>query len=318
MKLERTYRQIEELLSHCEDEAIREALTKTIEKMYIHCKKQDARMQRILKLSDTQQMAIVKLNEELHDYQNNLERKVEEEIRKRKQQEELLFEQSRLAAIAEMMDAVAHQWTQPLNLLSMYTYTLQIQAEKTGHVSTGEIKLFKENFTMQIEHMTETLNNFRSFFRPIQEKQTFTVSEVIQSVLDLLQDDLLKHHITVHVNRDEDFELTGNPNEFKHILINMFSNAKYAFNERQTVERMIDINILGHENKLEIIDNAGGIPESVLDDIFKMNVTSKNHEGTGIGLYMSQQIAQKHQGILTAENTRNGAKFTFTLNKDQQ
>jgi len=318
MRRESSYQLIEDLLSRCSDEEVREELAEAIDRMYSVCQKQDARMQRILKLSDRQQMAIVKLNEELHDYQENLERKVEEEIQKRKQQEELLFEQSRLAAIAEMMDAVAHQWTQPLNLLSMYTYTLMIQAEKTGSVPLSAIKQFKQNFTIQIDHMTETLTNFRSFFRPIQEKQNFMVSEVIQSVLDLLKDDLLKHHITIEVNRHEDFELTGNSNEFKHILINMISNAKYAFNQHQIQNRTIEINILGHEKKMEIIDNAGGIPKSVLEDIFKMNVTSKNQEGTGIGLYMSQQIAHKHQGVLTAENTHNGAKFTFTLNKDHK
>ena len=316
MKLDKTYKQVIDQLSQCADEVECQDVKQTILRMKTLCAKQEERMQRILKLSDRQQMAILKLNEELHAYQNNLEQKVEEEIQKRKQQEELLFEQSRLAAIAEMMDAVAHQWTQPLNMLSMYTYTLSMQAEKDKVVPLPSVQLFKENFAKQIEHMTDTLNNFRSFFRPIEEKQVFYMSEIIQSVLGLLQDDLLKHSIKVNVHQDEDFMLNGNPNEFKHILINMISNAKYAFNQRAQKHREITINILGREKKLEIIDNAGGIPASVLDDVFKMNVTSKQDEGTGIGLYMSQQIAQKHQGVLSAENTDDGAKFTFILNKD--
>jgi len=316
MKLDKTYKQVIDQLSQCADEVECQDVKQTILRMKTLCAKQEERMQRILKLSDRQQMAILKLNEELHAYQNNLEQKVEEEIQKRKQQEELLFEQSRLAAIAEMMDAVAHQWTQPLNMLSMYTYTLSMQAEKDKVVPLPSVQLFKENFAKQIEHMTDTLNNFRSFFRPIEEKQVFYMSEIIQSVLGLLQDDLLKHSIKVNVHQDEDFMLNGNPNEFKHILINMISNAKYAFNQRAQKHREITINILGREKKLEIIDNAGGIPASVLDDVFKMNVTSKKDEGTGIGLYMSQQIAQKHQGVLSAENTDDGAKFTFILNKD--
>jgi len=318
MKLDKTYKKVIDQLSQCADEVECQNVKQTILRMKTLCAKQDERMQKILKLSDKQQMAILKLNEELHAYQNNLEQKVEEEIQKRKQQEELLFEQSRLAAIAEMMDAVAHQWTQPLNMLSMYTYMLSIQAEKDKVVPIHSVQQFKENFSKQIEHMTETLDNFRSFFRPLEEKQLFYMNEIIQSVLSLLQDDLLKHSIKVSIHQDEDFILSGNPNEFKHIIINMISNAKYAFKQRDQQNRQIIINILGKEKKLEIIDNAGGIPASIIDDIFKMNVTSKKDEGTGIGLYMSQQIAQKHQGVLSAENTDDGAKFTFILKKDLQ
>jgi len=317
MKLDKTYKQVIDQLSQCANDIECQDVKQTIIRMKTLCEKQDERMQKILKLSDKQQMAIVKLNEELNDYKSNLERKVEEEIQKRKQQEELLFEQSRLAAIAEMMDAVAHQWIQPLNMLSMYTYTLSLQAEKDKMVPFHSVQQFKENFSKQINHMTETLNNFRSFFCPIKEKQIFHISQIIQSVLNLLHDDLLKHSIKVNVHQDEDFMLSGNPNEFKHILINMISNAKYAFDRQAQENRQITINILGKEKKFEIIDNAGGIPASILNDIFKMNVTSKKDEGTGIGLYMSQQIAQKHQGILTVENTCEGAKFTFTLNKDE-
>jgi signal transduction histidine kinase len=315
MKFEKVYQEILEELSQCPDTTTVHHLKEKLEMISIHYAKQNKRMQRILSLSDKQQMAILKLNEELDEYKNNLERKVEEEIEKRKAQEELLMEQSRLAAIAEMMDAVAHQWTQPLNLLSMYTYTLTLEAEKNRMVTPDSVRQFKENFTKQITHMSDTLNNFRSFFRPLDEKIDFKASDTVTSVLDLLRDDLLKQDIHISVDIEEELVITGNPNEFKHILINLISNAKYAFNEHRIQQKNITIRI--NSQTMKITDNAGGIPESLIDDIFKMNVTSKQGEGTGIGLYMSQQIAHKHNGCLSVENTKNGAEFTFTLHKER-
>ena len=181
-------------------------------------KKNNKRIERIITQSDRQQMAIVRLNEELDTYKNHLEKKVEEELQKRKEQEALLIEQSRLAEIAEMIDAVAHQWKQPLNLISMRSYLLLNDAQKHQSVAVETVSQFYDNITQQITHMVETLDNFRSFFRPIEKEIPFSVQSAMESVLDLIHDDLLKHSITTSLHTTEDFTLTGNPNEFKHII----------------------------------------------------------------------------------------------------
>lgn len=100
------------------------------------------------------------------------------------------------------------------------------------------------------------------------------------------------------------------------MIINIINNAKDAFNEKNINDRKITINILDNDNikSIELIDNAGGIPLDVINDIFKANVTTKEDgKGTGIGLYMSSLIAQKYNGILSVENVENGAKFTFSI-----
>ncbi len=310
MKYNKKFEKILAKLETIDDEEC-QSLKQEIEVLSAIYKKKDERLYKIIKLSDKQQMAILELNEELDSYKNNLEKRVQEEMEKRVIQEELLFEQSRLAAMAEMIDAVAHQWMQPLNILHMNIDFLDFKAEEKGVVSAEKVKEFKENSFTQIHHLIDTLNNFRQFFRPAGEQQSFFVSQTVQSVANLIKDELIKHNIDLSVYIKKDFLVIGNENEFKHIILNLISNAKYAFMENKIADKKIVINIFGDTNTIEVIDNAGGINEEIIDNIFDMHVSSKGKEGSGIGLYMSAQIAKKHNGELRVENIDNGAKFTF-------
>ena len=278
-------------------------------------KKKSDRLDKTMHHLDKQQLAILQLNEELNEYRTNLEKKVEEEIQKREAQEAILLEQSRLASIAAIIDAVAHQWRQPLNILSMRVELLHLEARKNDGVSQESVTKFRKHFLTQIRHLNDTLQNFRQFFRPIKEKQTFSVQQALQSVLNLIQDELIKHTIEITIN-EEDFEIAGNENEFKHIFLNLFSNAKDAFIANEITNRKITVHISTADKSLCVTDNAGGIDPNLLESIFSMHVTSKGDQGTGIGLYMSAQIAAKHHGKLTAYNTQDGAAFTFTLLED--
>ncbi len=311
MKYNKKFQEIIKKLEKIDDEDCRN-IKKEIEVLSDIYEKKEKRLNKIIALSDKQQMAIVELHEELDIYKNHLEEKVFQEIKKRKEQENLLFEQTRLAMIAEMVDAVAHQWVQPLNIISLNTELLSIEAKNNNGISPQRVETFKEISTYQINHLLETLTNFRGFFRPIKELQTFSLSNALNSVLNLVNDELVRYSIKIDVDDKNDFKIVGNENEFKHIILNFISNSKYAFLKNEIKSRHIQINILKDKKSLEYIDNAGGIDESILEYIFDMHTSTKGSEGSGIGLYMSQQIAKKHNGMLSVSNYGNGAKFIFT------
>ena len=312
MKYNKKFEKIIEKLSHIDHKNC-PTIKQDIHSLSDLYNKKNERLDKIIKQSDKQQMAILKLNEEIDDYKKNLETKVAEEIHKREQQENLLIEQSRLASIATIIDAVAHQWIQPLNILSMHIELLKLEAKKNNGVSPKIVNAFKENSFAQIQHLNVTLNNFRQFFRPIDKLQPFSVYKALQSVLALIEDELVKYAIKIDVDAEEDFTIMGNENEFKHILLNLLNNSKYAFLHNSIQKRVIRIIISKQDKKIDVIDNAGGIDKEILNDIFTMNVTNKGDKGTGIGLYLSSQIAKKHKGKLFAKNIKNGAKFTFKL-----
>ncbi len=244
-----------------------------------------------------------------------LEHRILEEIDKRLEREKILQSQAKMAAMGEMMDAVAHQWKQPLNALSMYSDLLRMDFE-AGEVDRGYIEKFVEDLQEQIGHMVSTIDEFRTFFRPDKAPEPFGLKRCIQSVLLLIHDEMLRNDINVTVDAEREIIVHGIENEFKHLLLNLLSNAKDAFLDNGIDARDIFIRFYRQERHvfIEIEDTAGGIPETIIDDIFKPNFTTKPEgKGTGIGLYMSTQIASKMHGTLAVENGGKGAKFTLKL-----
>ena len=310
MKYTKKFNEILEKLEHIDDEECK-SVKQEIQLLADIYLKKEARLEKIIKLSDKQQKAILELNEELDDYKSNLEKKVAEEIAKRQKQEELLMEQTRLAALSEMINAVAHQWMQPLNVICMQTEVLNLEAKKNNGIAPKKVEDFKKSTLTQVNHLVETLKNFRNFFLPIQGESTFFIANAIESVLQLVDNELQKYAITVEFNKEKNFTLIGNENEFKHIFINLINNSKYAFLENNIHNRNISIKLFADQKKIEYVDNAGGIDEKILPSLFEMHISTKGENGTGMGLYMSQQIAHKHNGQLIAENSDDGAKFTF-------
>ena len=229
--------------------------------------------------------------------------------------DKLLAQQSKMAAMGEMMDAVAHQWKQPLNSLSMMNDMLKDDF-KDSLVDEAYIDELSQNTQIQIEHMINTLNEFRTFFRPSKENEEFYLDGCINSVGVLMKDELIKNTININLDLKDNIKIDGLANEFKHLFLNLISNSIDAFNEKNIKTR--DIFIRSYEKDgvryIEFEDSAGGIPQHVITDIFKPNVTTKAEgKGTGIGLYMSSQIVQKSGGKIDVRNSDIGALFTITL-----
>jgi len=285
------------LLSKLSNHRLREQTLKLIDIYYLEKKKHNkdkARQKNLLKHLDKRDLAIQK---------------------SREKQDKLLQQQSKMASMGEMMDAVAHQWKQPLNSISMMNDML-LDDFKDSIVDETYIKDMTQTIQHQIEHMVSTLNEFRTFFRPSKDLKDFSLQICLKSVQVLMKDELLKNQINIKTETEEDISIFGEINEFKHLFLNLINNSIDAFNEKKIQKREIYITAKS-ENEDTIIryeDNAGGIPQEILGDILKPNVTTKEEgKGTGIGLYMSSQIVQKHQGTLEVANSDVGAVFTIKL-----
>ena len=287
------------------DEAINSKTLDTVATQDIlkQSRKRIKRFDTIVKQADKQ------LSEQVHRLENEFELRINHE--------RILAQQAKHAAMGEMMDAVAHQWKQPLNAISMLTDIL-VNEYRDGDVDEAYLEEYRTTLWKQLDHLLTTLDEFRSFFRPDKEKASFSLAKSIDAVLLLIKDEFMGKAINFNIDGDESIELYGVENEFKHIVLNILNNAKDAFIENKTTSRMIDISFHKKEGNsiIEICDNAGGIPKSVLQDIFKANVTTKAEgKGTGIGLYMSAQIAEKMNATLEVSNRDKGACFTFTVHE---
>jgi signal transduction histidine kinase len=256
------------------------------------------------------------IEEKLKALNETLEIKIKHELERRTIQDKALEQQTKMAAMGEMMDAVAHQWKQPLNAITLYNSLLKSDFQD-GIVDQKYINDFLDNTTMQINHMVNTLDEFRRFFRDNQNIEKINIKKSIESLQRLIKDDFLKNHINIEVKVDNNSEIKIKENEFKHLILNIINNSKDAFNENKIEKRVIKItskNINKKNILIEFEDNAGGIPSNIINDIFKPNVTTKSPDkGTGIGLYMTMQIVKKYHGTLSVKNTLDGAIFSLIL-----
>lgn len=158
------------------------SLKDNLEKLLKDYERKSKRLDTIIKRGDQQQLQLIKLNEELDEYKNHLEEKVEEEIKKRQEKEKMLLQQSKLAAMGEMMDAIAHQWKQPINIIHMQVDLLGYDYQD-NLVDLEYIKKFRAEVFGHIKHMSDTLAEFRTFFRPNKENEEFDIKDMINKVL---------------------------------------------------------------------------------------------------------------------------------------
>lgn len=252
--------------------------------------------------------------ERLNNFNLTLQKKVNEEIEKNKQKEQILAKQSKLAALGEMMDAIAHQWKQPLSTIGVSVQNLSMKVLLDEKVTDQMIQDVSDETQKQIVHLVSTIDEFREFFRPNQKLSIINVKSMIKSTLTLMNSELISNKIKYEIIGDDNIEISCIENEFKHVFINLINNAKDAFNENNIKDRKLVFEILKDNGKilLKVSDNAGGIPKENINNIFTSNFTTKK-DGTGIGLYLTKQIIEKFDATIDVQNINYGTCFTITI-----
>lgn len=232
-------------------------------------------------------------------------------------QKAMLFQQSKLAAMGEMIDNIAHQWRQPLNTLGVIVQDTQY-AFRSGKLNQHYLQSMTTDSMEQIEFMSQTIEDFRSFMKPDQKNTPFDLNESVEQSIQLLSGMLDAHHIVMRVEYfEKELEVYGSTGEFKQVIINLLNNARDALIEKNPHNPTIHIRIFGDDTygAVTIQDNGGGIAPEVIERIFEPYFTTKEEgKGSGIGLYMSYAIIRtKMGGMIEVSNVENGTLFTVTL-----
>jgi PAS domain S-box-containing protein len=248
------------------------------------------------------------------------------DISKRVDAEGQLMQAQKLAAVGEMLGAIAHQWRQPLNTLSTYISSLEA-AQYNDLLTKPFIDKLVAGATAQIHFMSKTIDDFRNFFRPAKKKEPVDVFGVIISAVKLMEAQMKHGNITLTVKNRAGADaliVYGYQGEFIHVIVNILANARDAILENRmgrgesdgdTIE--IAVSCDRDWVTIDIGDTGGGIPEHLLPQIFNPYYTTKGaSSGTGMGLYMAKMIVEKEMGgELLAANDARGARFTIRLKR---
>lgn len=233
-----------------------------------------------------------------------------------REKEQMLIQQSRQAAMGEMISNIAHQWRQPLNTLALSVQEMTLMHE-LGRCDLPYMQKSVRKCMDLIQHMSQTIDDFRNYFRPEKQKGKFHLSQVIESTLMLIEDSFKHQQVEIQVLETETPAIMGYRNEFAQALLNILNNARDALTERKTANPRVTIatGSRGERAVITVADNAGGIPEEIIGKIFDPYFTTKSHHaGTGLGLFMSKTIIEKSLGgRLSVRNGTDGAEFTIEV-----
>lgn len=260
--------------------------------------------------------AIRRAEAEIKELNRILEARVAEAVDELRQKDQMMIVQDRQAVLGSMINSIAHQWRQPLNLLG-----LLVQQMPLCHNSDKHGKEFlKENAAdamALIEFMSQTIDDFRSFFMPDKGVVAFDVHKQISRTMSLIGKSFAEQRIVIELNCADKPVAYGHPNEFAQVLLNILMNAQDALIGNSVNDARISIKAFetGGKAVVTVADNAGGIDETIIGRLFDQYFTTKEvDKGTGIGLYMAKNIIEKKMGgSLTVCNAGSGAEFRIEI-----
>ncbi len=267
------------------------AISKALESMHKRIIKQTQERNR-------HEQLLIKQSEELENLNKTLDKRVQEELAKNREKEQQLIQQSRLAQMGEMISMIAHQWRQPLTAISATTSNLLIRI-MMDDINKDEFEKDISLISKYSQHLSNTIDDFRGFFKENKTLETTTLNEIVISTLDIVKISVKNANIELKTKLNCDKKLKTYPSEIKQVLLNLIKNAQDAHIENKIEEAFIEIETKCQDGNhiLIVRDNAGGIPEKIIDKVFEPYFSTKlKKDGTGLGLYMSKTIIQQHCG----------------------
>ncbi len=271
------------------------------------------------------QVLLENSQKKIKDINKTLKIKINEEVQKNRDKDKQIFKSEKLAAMGEMIGNIAHQWRQPLSVIS---------TASTGIIMQKELNIYDESQLINTcniindnaQYLSNTIDDFAQFIKGDAKAINFNLKNDTDSFLKLVNFSIENYHIDVVLSLKEDINIHGYPNELIQCFMNIFNNAKDALIENNKENnRYIFISQETINNKVMIRfkDNAGGIPKNIINKIFEPYFTTKHKaQGTGLGLHMTYNlIVDGMKGAIEVQNVdyeyndiqHTGAEFKITL-----
>jgi PAS domain S-box-containing protein len=253
----------------------------------------------------------------LEELNSTLEKRVRDEVAKNREKDIILIQQNRQAALGELLDHIAHQWKQPLSAISLVTSDLK-ESCMHGGLPREAVSDTADCIVSLVQDMSQMVNVFRDFYRPDKEMAMFRVKDSIERAITFVNPALRFDSIVIELDADPDLAVVGYSKEYAQVILNILSNAREVFAERNVEKPIVKIRAFNENDKaiVTITDNGGGISDNIIGKVFDLYFTTKESRGgSGVGLHMSRNIIEKNMGgELSVRNVDDGAQFRIELN----
>lgn len=269
-------------------------------------------------LADLQKQSEREYIEKVNSLNTLLQDEVDESLLQIRKNDQILIEKSRLAAMGEMIEQIAHQWRQPLHTLALLNQSLYFKV-RLKTVKEEDYEEVHERIDEQLQYMSQTIDDFRNFSKPDKEKEIFYLEEVIKSALNLSEGSLKYAKINGELYCDKKHEVYGIRHEMMQVCMNFIKNVQDIVLHKKIEKPWIRFYIEEAQEHVVVYvkDNAGGIDSDKISKVFDPYFSTKAHlESSGIGLYMSKEIIEKSMGgTISVVNGPEGAIFSIVLPK---
>jgi len=222
----------------------------------------------------------------------NLYTKLIKSIEENRKKDAILNEQSKLVSMGEMIGNIAHQWRQPLSVISTGVTGMQVEKEY-GLLSDEKFEKTCTMINNNAQYLSKTIDDFRNFVKGERIKKRFNLKNDIDSFLHLVEGSIKKANINIILNLDEEIVLDGYENELTQCFINIFNNSKDVLVNQENTNRFIFITTELKNDKviIKFKDNGGGIVPEAINRVFEPYFTTKHQsQGTGLGLHMTYNL----------------------------
>ena len=256
--------------------------------------------------------------DKLEELNENLEKEIEKEIKNSRSKDLQLLNQSKMASLGDMIANIAHQWRQPLSVISTTASGMKLEKEY-NLLNDEKFNKYCDSIVYKTEYLSKTIDTFRNFIKEEKEKKEIVIQNSIDMALHIINTTLQNHHIKliVDINSIDPVKINIVSGELEQVIINVINNAKDILLERFIENPFVKISLKKYNNVISIMieDNGGGIDKAIIGKIFEPYFTTKHQsEGTGLGLHMSYKIVKESlKGNIYVENTNNGAKFFIEI-----
>ncbi len=255
----------------------------------------------------TELLARVKTHLKLRAYEQDLQKQVAQEIEKNKLKEQTIYAQAKQAALGEQLTHIAHQWKQPLSSLSALNILQMTKLQNDIEISKEEQLAILDKIDTLVSFMAQTIDTFKDFYTLTQNSHKFLMQETLEKVLKIVSATLEYHNVTFEIDVQEEMLCEAQEGEVMQAIFSIINNAVKIFHLRKISHPVLYFTIT--KEYLHITDNGGGIDTEVLETLFDPFVSAT--EGTGVGLFIAKEMIEKNGGIISAQNSGNGAKFTI-------